>query len=228
MKKRIPKKPTRELIAEAAKLVKLGAPLDLTARLLLGAANQDRFFLWLAIASDPNVEPQLLRRGIYKDLLAAVDKASAECELRQIAVVQKGQQPRWAAWFLSRRHPQRWGDRAVLEVTTTPESQKAFAERIKEIRERAFDPRALPEGAPPPFDAPLAERLAYLREHTPDPRSLPPADEPGEVVVPPRPKVEILEPLDVVEEVSRVGPRRRIVLDGHLAVNDAVEVSVTG
>src|SRR5437870_425848 len=161
--KRIPKKPTRELIAEAAKLVKLGAPLDLTARLLLGAANQDRFFHWLAIASDPTVEPQLLRRGIYKDLLAAVDKASAECELRQIAVVQKGQQPRWAAWFLSRRHPSRWGDRATLTVETPAmltERRAAWDARIAEIRGRAFDPRALPEGAPPPFDAPLAARLA--------------------------------------------------------------------
>ena len=169
MKKRIPKKPTRELIAEAVKYVKLGCPLDLTARLLLGAANQDRFFHWLAIASDPTVEPQLLRRGIYKDLLAAVDKASAECELRQIAVVQKGQQPRWAAWFLSRRHPSRWGDRVAVEVTE-PGSGLA-----------------------------LAARLKALRASTPDPRALPEHVEEVEHVVPPRPpKVEVLEPLDVV------------------------------
>ena len=135
---------TKQFILDAARYVKAGVPLDVVARLLLPVKEADSFFLWLAVGSDPTVEPQLLRRKLYKDFAAAIDRASAECEARHALIVQKGGS-KWSAWWLSRRHPSRWGDRATLVVETPTGDTRTLASRLKALRASTPDPRALPE-----------------------------------------------------------------------------------
>ena len=94
-----------------------------------------------------------------------------------------------------------------LEVST-PESQRALVERIRQIREdnRFSDPRLAGMSyeeiatrqdvwerlyGAPPFAAPLAERLGFLRKHLP--RALPEHVEPAEVVHRPPVEPEIVE-----------------------------------
>jgi len=156
--RRAPKKPTRHHIADAARYMKAGASLELTARLLLGS-HADEFFRWLSIGADPTVEPQILRRKPFKDLLGAVDRASAECELRQVVTLQKGGQPRWAAWWLARRRPQEWGAKTTVESQVPMTTKQGaivmlpapMAEQIRALKSAPYtDPRhELPEGDEP-------------------------------------------------------------------------------
>lgn len=51
--------------------------------------------------------------GIYRDLVIALDEASAIAEARNVAIIMKAAEHQWqaAAWYLERRAPDRWGAR---------------------------------------------------------------------------------------------------------------------
>lgn len=57
-------------------------------------------------------------RGRYRKLLESVEKAQAEAEARDVAIVAKAAPEDWkaAAWRLERRAPWRYGFRVQLEV----------------------------------------------------------------------------------------------------------------
>lgn len=80
--------------------------------------DQDTFANWLARFSD------------FSD---AVKKAESECEVRNVALIQKAAQETWtaAAWWLERRRPDDWARKDKLQheggirVTVAYEGDKA-------------------------------------------------------------------------------------------------------
>ena len=162
MSRRAPKRPTAALIAEATRYLKAGVPVETTAKLLLGT-RWDEFFAW--IAAGHGQHPTLLRRKPYTTLADAVERALAECEARHAAIVQKEGSPKWSAWFLSRRYPDRWAAADHTEVTVTVPHQtrtgatlmipEGLAASLRALRSEPYtDPRQLPEGDEPELPEP--------------------------------------------------------------------------
>ena len=58
-------------------------------------------------------------RGIYGDFHDRVERALAEAEVRDIAMIERASQSHWqaAAWRLERMHPERWGRKERVEHT---------------------------------------------------------------------------------------------------------------
>lgn len=72
--------------------------------------------------------------GKYFQFLQAVKKAAAEAEARHLALIANAAQKTWqaAAWFLERKHPDRWGRKDRQELA--PENKgKLSVEFIREI-----------------------------------------------------------------------------------------------
>ncbi len=53
------------------------------------------------------------RSGLYRDLYLAVDKAEAKAEVFHLKNIETASVKNWfaSAWFLERKHPERWGKR---------------------------------------------------------------------------------------------------------------------
>lgn len=58
--------------------------------------------------------------GRFRDFLNAVEKALADAEVRDVAIIAKAAGADWkaAAWRLERRHGSRWGRREKHEIST--------------------------------------------------------------------------------------------------------------
>src|SRR5713226_7124076 len=150
--KRAPKRPTRAFVEEVCRYIRAGAPVETAFRITLGA-QWATGFEWMAVGAR-EARPELLRRAAYKRLLDSVTKAEAEAEMRHLAVLQRGQQQKWSAWWLARRHPQRWATVETLKHTVD-ESAAEFLAQIRALKAEPYqDPRML-EDAPEPVE-PLA------------------------------------------------------------------------
>lgn len=61
------------------------------------------------------------KRGVYRDFLAAIKKAMAQAEVRDVATIVQASSESWqaAAWRLERKHWKRWGrkDKVQSEVS---------------------------------------------------------------------------------------------------------------
>ena len=58
------------------------------------------------------------KQGIYFEFNAAIEKAKAAAEIRDVALIERAATDTWtaAAWMLERKFPARWGRREKLEV----------------------------------------------------------------------------------------------------------------
>jgi hypothetical protein len=59
------------------------------------------------------------KSGKYREFSNAVDKAMAEAEIRDVALIAQAAKENWqaAAWRLERKYPARWGRKTQHEVT---------------------------------------------------------------------------------------------------------------
>lgn len=64
------------------------------------------------------------KSGRYREFYDAVKKAQKQAEIRNVAIIQEAAQKQWqaAAWYLERKHPERWG-RVRVDVNHTGEVQ---------------------------------------------------------------------------------------------------------
>jgi len=71
------------------------------------------------------------RRGQYRRFVTAVQKAQAEAESRDVALIAKAASEDWraAAWRLERKAPRRYGARVLVSVQ---EELEAVLERLKQ------------------------------------------------------------------------------------------------
>jgi transposase len=110
---------TNELIEAIVESIRQGAYVE-TAVALAGVSKQS-FYRWLREAeSDEAI-------GLIRKLSDAVKKAMAEAEMRDLAVIDRAAQSgEWtaAAWRLDRRHPERWGRQARVQVEHSGSEEK--------------------------------------------------------------------------------------------------------
>ena len=102
---------TEALIEELATAIRHGCYMETSAALC--GISKDSLYRWLRQADEDDAPPLL------RALSDAVKKAMAEAEARDVAVIDKASQGGvWqaAAWRLERKHPNRWGRQARLQV----------------------------------------------------------------------------------------------------------------
>jgi len=75
--------------------------------------HRDTFYAWLE-------RGQKAKTGPYSDFSDAIQKAQADAETRNVALIAKAAKDgTWtaAAWWLERKYPERWGRKERHEVT---------------------------------------------------------------------------------------------------------------
>jgi len=129
---------TEKLIKKIARSIRQGAYVETAAAVC--CISKDTFYRWLrqAETDHPN--------GLFKKLSYAVTRAMAECEIRDLKVIDKAAQSgKWkaAAWRLERRFPSRWGrvtrvryDRVPDIIVNTQAALQELTEVPPEERER--------------------------------------------------------------------------------------------
>lgn len=110
-----PEKLTAELRGRIVAAVRAGADFGVAAR----AAGVSRSTLarWRARGAGE-------RAGPYRELHEALVRAEAECEVRQLVLINRAAEHnfRAAAWLLARRYPERWGRRPPPAAEQLPEA----------------------------------------------------------------------------------------------------------
>ena len=74
--------------------------------------GESTFYLWMSLG-------ERARSGKYLEFLEAVKKAEADAEVRTVALIETAAHENWqaAAWWLERKHNERWGRKERQEIT---------------------------------------------------------------------------------------------------------------
>jgi hypothetical protein len=83
---------------------------------------------------------QKAKSGPFVRFVRAIKKAQAQAEVRNVALIQEAGARTWqaAAWFLERRHPQRWGLKGRRALNRLSEEVRALRQAINQrAQERA-------------------------------------------------------------------------------------------
>ena len=164
-------RPTAAITAAAVRYLKAGCPLDVVAKIVLGA-RYDELYRWLLVGSGQ--EPTMIRvPKPYCEFHDRVVRAMAEAEARNVVTLQESGSPKWALAWLRARAPQQWSskDTAAVEalvphttkdgrVLMVPPELAAFLARMRS--EKYVDPRdrdAAPDQEPEPSEPVAAEAL---------------------------------------------------------------------
>jgi len=93
---------TPEIIKQAVALISVGNYACTVAAYL--GIHQSTWFNWLA-------KGEKARDGIYKEFVDAIKKAEAVPEIRAVTGIVDAAKENWQAWawFLERKHKDRWG-----------------------------------------------------------------------------------------------------------------------
>lgn len=98
--------------------------------------NPNTFYTWMKLGENKKAKP------IYKEFREAVEKARAQAEIRNVALIQQaGQDGSWqaAAWFLERSYPHRYGRHNRVEVTGANGEAVKLDLTVDELEKRVAD-----------------------------------------------------------------------------------------
>lgn len=121
-----PSKLTPKIQEEILRVIKSGNYIE-TACAYVGI-NKSTFYEWLKrgarekdrVAKNPRAKVRKSEKP-YVDFSNAVEKALAQAEIRDVAIIGKAAEENWqaAAWRLERKFPERWGrkEKYALEHT---------------------------------------------------------------------------------------------------------------
>jgi hypothetical protein len=117
---------TPEVADRIVAAVSAGAYLSVAAR--AAGVSRQTLHRWRARGAAQDSGP-------YHELEKALERAEAEAEVRQVALIARAGQTQWraAAWLLSRRAPERWGRGAGERTLPAPASElpsSAATERL--------------------------------------------------------------------------------------------------
>jgi hypothetical protein len=167
---RYPKKSTpkltEELIEKLSMVVRHGAYIE-TAAAFCGI-HKDSLYRWLKIAASDDATE------LHHKLNDALKRALADAEIRDLSVITKAaQEGIWqaAAWRLERKHPERWGRHARVEVQHSGVDGRPIeiADRSEALKKILADPAVL-----------VAFETLENRIGTGEPHEEEPEDQPGD------------------------------------------------
>ena len=74
--------------------------------------GQSTFYRWMESG-------EAATSGVYREFWEAVKKAESQAESRNVALIERAANEHWqaAAWWLERKHSDRWGRKERTEIT---------------------------------------------------------------------------------------------------------------
>jgi hypothetical protein len=132
LRKKVPGRPpkvTAEITQTVANAIAAGN-YQRTAMQLAGI-SESAFYQWLEWGREGR-EP-------YKEFAEAIEKAQAQAEARNVAIIETAARETWqaAAWWLERRYPDRWGRREHHEHSGAIGLYDAREDLTKKLAEHA-------------------------------------------------------------------------------------------
>jgi hypothetical protein len=115
---------TRELIRKMTELLATGSYAYRVAEAC--GINEATYYEWLSIGEKTPT-------GIYAEFYDAVKQAEAKAEMVKVNQVSVAGETDWraAAWFLSHKHRERWGDKQQVDVTGSVQmDMDSFKEKL--------------------------------------------------------------------------------------------------
>ena len=106
-----PTKLTKEVRDKIVKAISAGAYATVAAK--AAGIGESTYFRWLDEAQKPNAKPELV------EFRESVKEAEAQAEIANIALIRTAAQAgTWqaAAWYLERKHAERWGRTTKLQA----------------------------------------------------------------------------------------------------------------
>lgn len=102
-----------ELQLQIVNYVAAGTPPEIAAQAC--GVTSTTYYNWMQKGRDG--------RAKYAEFFEAVQKARAECEARNVLIIERAAEKTWqaAAWFLERSAPERWALKRNIEVTDKEE-----------------------------------------------------------------------------------------------------------
>ena len=134
---------TPELQTRVVNAIKAGNYAFIAAE--MAGISKTTYYRWLETAEKPNAEAK------YRDFRDAVKEAEAQAEVASVALIrQAAQNGTWqaAAWYLERKHADRWGrnDKVRQEVSgpegkpiEVTDAKTAFLAMIEQDTEEASE-----------------------------------------------------------------------------------------
>jgi hypothetical protein len=99
-----PTKLTEETVDKITRAIRAGNHASVSAR--LAGIGETTYYRWMADGEKDDAEPE------YREFWESIKRAEAEAEIRSVALIrQAAEQGTWqaSAWYLERKHPERWG-----------------------------------------------------------------------------------------------------------------------
>lgn len=132
-----PEKLTPELQQKIVDAIRMGAYIETAAA--YAGINKSTLYDWMKRGARA-------KSGKYKEFSDAIEKALAESEMRDLAVIAKASQENWqaAAWRLERKFPDRWGRRKAKSEIAKIEAETEFIrEKTRLLKGAEKDTRLL-------------------------------------------------------------------------------------
>lgn len=132
-----PEKLTPELQQKIVDAIRMGAYIETAAA--YAGINKSTLYDWMKRGARA-------KSGKYKEFSNAVEKALAESEMRDLAVIAKASRENWqaAAWRLERKFPDRWGRRKAKSEIAKIEAETEFIrEKTRLLKGAEKDTRLL-------------------------------------------------------------------------------------
>lgn len=102
--------------------------------------GRSTLYRWLQLGEDPDAPAE------FREFRDAIKRAEAEAEAEALEVILAASRKSWqaAAWYLERRHPDRWRNRTATYSPTSPtpgdrdpvEAMHDELRRLRELREQ--------------------------------------------------------------------------------------------
>ena len=99
-----PTKLTEETVDKITRAIRAGNHASVSAR--LAGIGETTYYRWMAEGEKDDAESE------YREFWESIKRAEAEAEIRSVALIrQAAEQGTWqaSAWYLERKHPERWG-----------------------------------------------------------------------------------------------------------------------
>lgn len=132
-----PEKLTPELQQKIVDAIRMGAYIETAAA--YAGINKSTLYDWMKRGARA-------KSGKYKEFSNAIEKALAESEMRDLAVIAKASRENWqaAAWRLERKFPDRWGRRKAKSEIAKIEAETEFIrEKTRLLKGAEKDTRLL-------------------------------------------------------------------------------------
>ncbi len=134
---------TDQLIEKACEHIRAGNYAVVVCQYL--GIDETTYYRWMKTA-EKNADEN--KNSIYRQFYQSIKRAEAEAELRNVTIIQNAAKGTWqaAAWYLERKHKDRWIAESKLQDRNDKQALDTLAGALKELHIAGQRQKAEKEG----------------------------------------------------------------------------------